>query len=643
MRAIRLFMIYLATITIAVAASSARAADEKEQQLIDVLKSESPKAEKAITCKRLAIYGSKDAVPELAKLLPDPQLTSWARIALEVIPGPEADAALRDAMGKAKGRTLVGVVNSIGVRGDAKAVDALAGLLSGDDTDVAAAAAVALGKISNAQAVKLLEQSLTAKPESIRSAAAEGLVLCAEKLLTDDKSAEAAALYDKVREADVPKQRVVEATRGAILARQDAGVPLLVEQLRSDDKVMFRLGLQTARELSGSEVIEALVAELARTSPRRQPLLINALADRDDKSVLPVMLHAVKSGPKAARIAALGMMRRVGNVSCVPLLLEMAVDSDADLARAAKKAVQELPGDDVDADLVARLTEADGKTRLALIESVGERRIAGAVPTLIETLDDTNANIRFAALAALGSTIDADKLSVLIDQVVSPKHTADTPAAQKALRTACIRMPDRETCAAQLVAAMAQSPVSVKCVMLDILGAMQGKTALKAINAAAKSDNTELQDTATRLLGRWMSADAAPVLLDLAKTMPHGKFKVRAMRGHIRIFRQLKLSPPRVLEMCQAAMHVAQRDAEKKLILDTLTRYPSPKALSLATASLKSGTLRNMAATVSVAIADKIVDKNPKEVAQAMQRVINSGVKNDLANLAKVRLSKADK
>ncbi len=216
-------------------------------KIIDVLKSNSPKAEKAITCKRLAIYGSKDAVPELAKLLPDPQLTSWARIALEVIPGPEADAALRDAMGKAKGRTLVGVVNSIGVRGDAKAVDALAGLLSGDDTDVAAAAAVALGKISNAQAVKLLEQSLTAKPESIRSAAAEGLVLCAEKLLTDDKSAEAAALYDKVREADVPKQRVVEATRGAILARQDSGVPLLVEQLRSDDNVMFRLGLQTAR------------------------------------------------------------------------------------------------------------------------------------------------------------------------------------------------------------------------------------------------------------------------------------------------------------------------------------------------------------------------------------------------------------
>ena len=39
-------------------------------------------------------------------------------------PGPEADAALRDALGKLKGRSLVGVVNSLGVRKDAKAVPA---------------------------------------------------------------------------------------------------------------------------------------------------------------------------------------------------------------------------------------------------------------------------------------------------------------------------------------------------------------------------------------------------------------------------------------------------------------------------------------------------------------------------------------
>ena len=39
---------------------------DKQRQLIDLLKSDAPPAEKAITCKQLAIYGTKDAVPVLA-------------------------------------------------------------------------------------------------------------------------------------------------------------------------------------------------------------------------------------------------------------------------------------------------------------------------------------------------------------------------------------------------------------------------------------------------------------------------------------------------------------------------------------------------------------------------------------------------
>src|SRR5436305_11545755 len=64
-----------------------------EHQLIEILQTKS-KAEKAIACKQLATVGTKACVPELAKLLADEQLSSWARIALEAIPDQAADAAL---------------------------------------------------------------------------------------------------------------------------------------------------------------------------------------------------------------------------------------------------------------------------------------------------------------------------------------------------------------------------------------------------------------------------------------------------------------------------------------------------------------------------------------------------------------------
>jgi hypothetical protein len=62
-----------------------------EPDLLAVLRSDAPEADKAITCKRLAIKGSPAAVAELAKLLNNERLASWARIALEAIPGPSPD------------------------------------------------------------------------------------------------------------------------------------------------------------------------------------------------------------------------------------------------------------------------------------------------------------------------------------------------------------------------------------------------------------------------------------------------------------------------------------------------------------------------------------------------------------------------
>ncbi|MCX5648959.1 MAG: HEAT repeat domain-containing protein [Planctomycetota bacterium] len=374
-----------------------------ESKLIAVLTSDAPPQDKAITCKQLAIYGSKAAVPALAALLPDKELASWARIALEAIPDPAADDALRQAMDKVQGRLLVGVINSIGVRRDAKAVDGLVQRLKDADAEVASASAAALGRIGGASAAKALEPLLAGAPPAVRPTIAEGCILCAERFLADGNRDEAVRLYDAVRKADVPKQRILEATRGAILARGAAGVPLLVEQLRSTDNAVFGIGLRTARELPGPEATEALAAEMGRAASDRQALMLMALADRDDAKALPAVLAVVKTGPTHVRVAAMDALARFGNVSCVPVLLEAAVDSDAEVAQKAKGTLTRLPGQDVDAELVTRLAQATGKMRQAVIEVAKQRRIAAALPTIARCVDDADAEVRGAAIEALGA------------------------------------------------------------------------------------------------------------------------------------------------------------------------------------------------------------------------------------------------
>jgi hypothetical protein len=83
-----LFTVPFTSVTRSVAAEGPAASPEKEQELLSILRSEAPRADKAIACKQLAIYGSGASAADLGKLLPDAELSSWARIALENIPGP---------------------------------------------------------------------------------------------------------------------------------------------------------------------------------------------------------------------------------------------------------------------------------------------------------------------------------------------------------------------------------------------------------------------------------------------------------------------------------------------------------------------------------------------------------------------------
>jgi HEAT repeat protein len=540
----------------------------KEQELIEKLRSDAPGADKAIACKELAVWGSSQAVPELAKLLGDEKLASWSRIALEAIPAPEASEALRKAMDSLKGRLLVGTINSVGVRRDDGAVEALTVILKDSDTDVASAAAVALGHIGNAAAWKTLRSSLAGAPAKVRPAVAEGCILCAERLMADGKSDEAVEIYDEVRKAEVPKQKKLEATRGAILARKSQGIPLLIEQLRSDDRSFFRLGLTTAREVAGREVADALAGEVIRATPEQAALLLAAFADLSD-AVPSSVLEVAKSGPKPVRIAAIGVVGRLGDASSLSTLLEIAGESDAELAQASKAALIGLPGEKINGELLTRLPKADGRTLAALIETIGQRRIE-AVQDLVKSVNHPDAAVRSAALTALGATVGAKDLPVLVSQVVSPQNSNDAAVAQKALRAACVRMPDRETCAAELVAAMSKAPAPAKPVLLEILGEMGGAKALATIGGAVKGSDPVLQDTGSRVLGEWMTLDAAPVLLDLAKTAPSDKYQVRALRGYIRLARQFAKSDKERAEMCQQALDTSDRTAEQQLVLTVL-------------------------------------------------------------------------
>jgi HEAT repeat protein len=568
-------------------AQDRQAADVKQRDLISVLQSDAPKSEKAITCKKLAIYGTEQSVPILAPLLADKELASWARIALEAIPGPAADAALRDASSELKGRLLVGVINSIGVRGDAKVVDILANKLNDDDINVASAAAVALGHIGGEKAAKALTKSLANAPAGVRSAVAEGCILCAESFLAHDRTAEAVKLYDTVRKADVPDQRHLEAIRGAILARQSSGLPLLIEQLRSEDKKRLGIGLRTARELGGRNVTEALAVELGRLNPDRRPLLLLALADRSDSAVLPTVQKAAQSSPKELRITAINILIRLGDVSCVPILLEAATEDDAGLKQAAMETLVRLPGKDVDADILARLPQARGKLQQVLIELAGQRQISQALPVVASSLHDVDAEIRDAAVRTISIIGQDQQTADLVKLLQNTKNSSERAEIRKALLAISGRCGVK--CIPHLKPLTQSRDNELYMIGLRALAIVGGPEALAAVKSAIENAESPVQDEAVRILSNWPynwpeDSEAGQSLLMLARSSKKMSHQVLGLRGYLQYIRSnKKLSNEQKVARIKDILSHIKRPEEKQQAIAVLGEAPSASALELLT------------------------------------------------------------
>jgi HEAT repeat protein len=570
---------------VAQASDSPEVVKEKERKLINILTSDAPPEDKAVPCKQLAIYGSKECVPALAPLLLDPKLASWARIALEAIPDPAADEALRRAIDKVQGNLLIGVINSIGTRRDSQAAPALVKKLRTNDLAVSSAAAVALGHIGGEKAAKALLDFLPSAPTETREAVAEGAILSAEKLLAEGKRKQAEKIYSVIRKADVPKQRLLEATRGEILAKGSAGLPLLIEQLRSPDKGFLAIGLHTARELPGKDVTEALGAEMRKAPPDRQAYLLLAISDRNESESLPLVIEAARNGSALLRLVAVGILDRHGNVSSVPVLLDAAAGSDEALSEASLTALARLPGNKVDSEVLTRLPQSNGRMRQVLIELAARRRTESALPTIVASTTDSSAGVRNAAVQTIG-VLGSEKQ--IPDLVTLLTRTKDSKARGN-IEMALIEISERSgsACAPNLLPLAGNSDPSLRAISLHALASAGGPAALQAVRTAVEDSDESVRDEAVRTLSTWPNnwpddSTVAEPLLELARSGKNMTQQVLGMRGYLQCIKGDKAfkDDDRVTKV-NAVLPLLKRPEEKRLAIAAVDGIPTQGALDL--------------------------------------------------------------
>lgn len=594
-----------------------------EPQLLEVLKTpNSTRKDKADACLELSVLGTKAAVPALVALLPDPEMNHMARYALETIADPSVDEALRAQLATLKGRPLVGVIGSIGVRKDAKATPALTGLLGDSDADVAQAAARALGRIGTEESVTALMSAVQQTDAGNLVAFCEGIGRGVDALLAAGKNEIVKGIGASYRITELPHQVRSAAFRIAARAAGDAAPGVIAAGLTDPDHTIFATAIRVAQELSSPAVAQPLIAGLKTVSEDRQIVILQTLGLGADPSARPAITELTKASAKPLRLAAVRALPMLGVAAVVPDLATLAADADREVAQAAQDGLASIPGPEAEAAITALVTSGEPAKRTLGLELIGKRRMTQTMPAVTKATTDTDAGVRAAAIRRIGELGGTADIATLIGVLASTKDGQDIAAAEQALSSLAVRQGDPAATVSAIRSKMAGLDAAKSAALLRVLGALGGPEALEVVRGALGSQDAAIRGDAIRVLSDWRTADAAPDLLALAKSAGNPTDKSLGLRGYIGFASNPDLPAEQRLAICREAGPIVQKADEKKLLLGALGSIKNLEAIELINPHLQAPETKEEAVAAIVAVADELLKRNdPSAAANAAKLV----------------------
>ncbi len=625
--------------TVIAAAKDPKQRDAVEQRIIRTLGAASSVDGKSFLCRQLRTIGTARSVPALEPMLADPKMTHMARYALGRIEDPAAGAALHRALGKTSGIIKAGIINTLASRRYEKALGDLVKLIGSSDTTVAAAAVEALGWLGSDEAAGALESARRTADGPRLQQINGALLKCAERLLATGNKAEAARIYRAFYSAKQPKHIRLGALRGLAMALGSEAAPLIAEAIKSDDPVLRASAIRFMTTVTGADATRAFVAMMPSLGPEGQVLVLRSLAARGDAAAAAAVTKAATSEHEAVRATALQALGAIGDVSSVPLLIKTAAAGKGEEQKMARASLQRLKGKGVDEALIKTVAAGETPIRVEAIGVLVVRQAKQAIGAMTQAAADDDADVRRAAIGALGSLGGAADLPALVALAVKPKDPADRPAIEQAIGTAFLSVPDREKRATGVLAAWPGASADVKPLLIRLLGRVATPKALAVVRGAIKDADADVQDAAVRTLAAWPDASPAAELLALARSSKKTTHKVLFLRGYVRMA-GMSSNPT---EMYMKAMALADRTADKKMVLAGLGTSSSAEALKLVQGYLKAPHLKAEAALAAVQIAGRLGNLDAPYAKASLKNILAVVTDADIRRKANDILNGLDK
>jgi HEAT repeat protein len=570
-----------------------------EARLLKFIQSDTTKQGQEFGFRELSLIGTDTSVPVLAPMLTQRATAEMSRYAISRIPGPAADGALRNALGQTTGNTRIGLISTIGLRHDSKAVPAIAALAASSDPATAEAAFSALALIGDRPALDALRAARSNDSRSVRQHASEALAQCAGQFAARGDTATASRVYRELISAQEPPMVRVVALGGLASTEGRAAVPALLSEVEGSDAKTQAAAIRLLSGIPGPEITTAMIREFPKVSAPGQVRLLSALADRDDPAAAPLVLKTARDGEGQVRTSALRALGKLGDGSAVTLLATAAANGQGEEQSAARRSLYSLHGDSVDPAVVAALGSTSGKVKAELIVATGERGTAGSAAALVKAIQDQDPDVHREALKALRNVAGPDQVPGLVDFLINASSTQDRRDAAQTLAVALKR-----SRAAQFDVLLSTygktTAVPARLSLLEVMGQTSSDQTLPVLRTSLNDSNPEIARGAVLALTDWSSGAPMPDLLALAKNQPKNggspALQVLALRGYLKLVALPSDRPAaESARLLAEVMPLAKQAAEKRSVLALVGNYPCKESLQIAEASTSDDAVANEA------------------------------------------------
>ena len=516
-------------------------------------------------CMQLRLVGGAAQVPALKALLSRPDECENARITLEVIPGDESLAALREALASSSGTAQVGFINSLAKRGDEKALSAIIELTKSDDAQVKSAAVYALGKFGQAGLDALLAENFPVEDKIAGQAALN----VAEELAAAGNIDASCAIYAKYEVESAQRGCRKAALVGLLKTAGDNKHALVIEWFTGSDPVKVKLAAAHLNELSADEFAK-ITTDQEKLSETAKIAFLEMSAEKEGTGALERLIAELQSNDPVTRATAARLIARLGAVDAAPALIELLGSSDPAVVTAAREAIQQFPADTVGPLLIAAM-KANGASAVEAINLLATMKYYNAIDPMIELAKSTIPKVHESAIDGLSKLADPDETD-LPRLLKLYQHAAKEGYRDKVERAIVIVCKKGENAAEKVVAVIDKADGKISdesnILLLPLLGKLGGEFAHNQIRAAMKDKNPQVAAAALRGFCNWPDATYADELWTLATSGSDAIARQMALRAYIRVV-TLKSDRPaaETLAMLKNAFTEAKVTEDKQLVI----------------------------------------------------------------------------